>query len=232
MPSNEKLPNALIINRIRCILALITCSILSVSIFFAICKVMLSPPNAEITEVGWKAFRMFTILSNLLMMIVTMMGIPYTIDGLRNHSFHLPKWYVYLMYTGATCLAITFLLCLTVFMPAKGFYRVMIFNANYLIHTLCPIASIILFLFITSDHSISFKASFIAIIPVAIYALTYFVMVFVIGPERGGWRDHYQISRITKYVPIPVIILIVCLIAFIIATILRIVHNYIHKQNS
>ena len=226
----KKLPDALRINRNRCILAIVVCSILCFLVFLAVTDQLLRDPDVLITEVGWKAYHMFTVLSNILMAVAAAMCIPFAVDGMRYRNYHLPRWYVNLMYMGTTGVAITFLIALTVLAPAAGFYRVMLFSNNILFHLTCPILSILLFFFINSDHRIKWQSTFIAIIPVVLYALTYVLMVFVIGEEAGGWRDHYQIYRIAEYLPLPVILLILCLISFGIATVLRLVHNAIHKK--
>ena len=226
----KKLPDALRINRNRCILAIVVCSILCFLVFLAVTDQLLRDPDVLIKEVGWKAYHMFTVLSNILMAVAAAMCIPFAVDGMRYRNYHLPRWYVNLMYMGSTGVAITFLIALTVLAPAAGFYRVMLFSNNILFHLTCPILSILLFFFINSDHRIKWQSTFIAIIPVVLYALTYVLMVFVIGEEAGGWRDHYQIYRIAEYLPLPVILLILCLISFGIATVLRLVHNAIHKK--
>ena len=226
----KKLPDALRINRNRCILAIVVCSILCFLVFLAVTDQLLRDPDVLIKEVGWKAYHMFTVLSNILMAVAAAMCIPFAVDGMRYRNYHLPRWYVNLMYMGTTGVAITFLIALTVLAPAAGFYRVMLFSNNILFHLTCPILSILLFFFINSDHRIKWQSTFIAIIPVVLYALTYVLMVFVIGEEAGGWRDHYQIYRIAEYLPLPVILLILCLISFGIATVLRLVHNAIHKR--
>ena len=226
----KKLPDALRINRNRCILAIVVCSILCFLVFLAVTDQLLRDPDVLIKEVGWKAYHMFTVLSNILMAVAAAMCIPFAVDGMRYRNYHLPRWYVNLMYMGTTGVAITFLIALTVLAPAAGFYRVMLFSNNILFHLTCPILSILLFFFINSDHRIKWQSTFIAIIPVVLYALVYVLMVFIIGEEAGGWRDHYQIYRIAEYLPLPVILLILCLISFGIATVLRLVHNAIHKK--
>lgn len=226
----KKLPDALRINRNRCILAIVVCSILCFLVFLAVTDQLLRDPDVLIKEVGWKAYHMFTVLSNILMAVAAAMCIPFAVDGMRYRNYHLPRWYVNLMYMGTTGVAITFLIALTVLTPAAGFYRVMLFSNNILFHLTCPILSILLFFFINSDHRIKWQSTFIAIIPVVLYALVYVLMVFIIGEEAGGWRDHYQIYRIAEYLPLPVILLILCLISFGIATVLRLVHNAIHKK--
>ncbi len=79
----KKTPDDLHINRIRCILAIIACTLLCVLVFLGVCIQLLDEPNPEIQEVGWKSYHLFTILSNMLMAASAAMCIPYAVDGLR-----------------------------------------------------------------------------------------------------------------------------------------------------
>lgn len=222
--------DALRINRIRCIMALIVCIMLSFLVFLAVSDQLLLEPDALVEEVGWKSYHMFTILANMLMGIAAAMCIPFAVEGIRYHNYHLPRWYANLMYMGTFCVALTFLIAVTVLSPAAGFYRMMIYSNNILFHTICPLLAIVLFLFINSDHRIGFRSSVMSILPVILYAAVYIVMVFVIGEENGGWRDHYQVGRIMEYIPLPVIVLILIAICLILSNILRVVHNLIHER--
>ena len=222
--------DALKINRLRCILAIVVCALLCVLVFIGVCIQLLDDPNPEIQEVGWKTYHLFTILSNMLMAAAAAMCIPYTVDGVRNHNYHLPRWYVDLMFMGTTGVTVTLLVALTVLAPAAGFYRVMIWSNNLYLHTICPVLSILLFIFINSDHKIKLRSAFLAILPVTAYALVYLVMVFMIGEDAGGWRDHYQIQTIADHLPLPVILIVLCLISFGIAIALRAIHNLIHVK--
>jgi len=173
---------------------------------------------------------MIPILSNMLVAAAAAMCIPYTVDGMRNHNYHLPRWYVDLMFMGTTSVAVTFLVAVTVLAPAAGFYRVLIWSNNLYLHTICPVLSILLFFFINSDHKIKLRSAFFGIIPVTAYALVYLIMVFVIGEDAGGWRDHYQIQTIADHLPLPVILVVLCLISFGVAVALRAIHNLIHVK--
>lgn len=217
-------------NEIRCVLAIIVCSLISFLVIIAVSDQLLSKPDELVQEVGWKSYHMFTILSNMLMGIAAAMCIPFAVDGLRYHNYHLPRWYVDLMFTGTVGVTLTFLVALTVLSPAAGFYRMMIYSNNILFHTTCPILSIMLFFFINSDHNIKFRSTFIAIVPIVLYAILYVVMVFVIGEEAGGWRDHYQVERITEFLPMPLVILLMILLGFGVATGLRLIHNAVHQH--
>jgi len=149
---------------------------------------------------------------------------------LRYNNYHLPRWVVNVLFTATTGVALTFLIAITILSPMTSYYRMMLYSNNILFHTLNPIIAILLFIFINSDHKVRFRATFLAIAPVVLYAALYFVLVFVIGEENGGWRDHYQIRDITQYVPLPLVVLGMVLIAFAVALLLRAAHNSVHKK--
>lgn len=222
--------NAVQINRNRCRLAIIVCILICFLVFLGVCMQLIENPEAESKEVGWKTYHLFTILSNMLMAVAAAMCIPYAVDGLRRNNYHLPRWYVNLMYTGTTGVAVTLIVAVTVLSPAAGFYYVMLWDNNLFLHTICPILSIFLFFHINSDHRIGFRRSFFAMIPVLAYAVVYLIMVFVIGEDAGGWRDHYQVGTVAAYLPLPVIMLILCVLCFTIANVLRLIHNRVHKR--
>lgn len=226
----ETISNALRVNRIRCILAVVMCSLLCLLVFAAVIDQVLSTPDAVVSEVGQKSFRMFTILANMLMGVTAEMCIPFAVDGIRYRNYHLPRWVVNFLYIGTNGVALTFLIAVTVLSPATSFYRMMLYSNNILFHTICPVMAIVLFLFINTDHTISFKASVLSVLPVVLYALIYLIMVFAIGEEAGGWRDHYQIGNIAESVPIYLLFPILCLVCFGVSTALRVVHNLIHKK--
>lgn len=217
-------------NRMRCRVAVVSCSLLSFLVFLAVCDQLLSTPDAIVQEVGWKSYHMFTILANMFAGIAAALCIPYAVDGLRYDNYHLPRWVVNVLYMATTGVALTFLIAVTVLSPMTSYYRMMLYSNNILFHTINPILAILLFIFINSDHKVSFRSTFLAIAPVVLYAALYFVLVFVIGEKNGGWRDHYQIRDITQYVPLPLVVLGIVLIAFAVALLLRAAHNSVHKK--
>ena len=226
----EKITNALLINRTRCVIAVIMCSLLCILVFAAVIDQVLSTPDAIVSEVGQKSFRMFTILANMFMGVTAAMCIPFAVDGMRYRNYHLPRWVINLMYIGTNGVALTFLIAVTVLSPATSYYRMMLYSNNILFHTICPLMAIALFLFINTDHTISLKTSILCVLPVVLYASVYLIMVFAIGEEAGGWRDHYQIGDIARTIPIYLLFPLLCLVCFGVSTLLRVIHNVIHKK--
>ena len=222
-----ELKDARKINRNRCVLAIISCSVICICVFLGVVTLMLSDPDALVEEVGAKAFRMFTVLSNMLMAIAASMCIPFAVEGLRHRNYHLPRWTVNFLFTATTGVALTFIFTVTALSIFAGYKRMMVDREGIYLHTIAPVLSILLFLFINSDHKIQFRSTFYAMIPMVLYAIVYAVLAFGIGQEAGGWRDHYQFN---KYLPWYCAAPLMLLLTFGVADVLRIVHNMIHEK--
>lgn len=218
---------ALKINQQRCVVAIVFCSIMVALVFTGVVRNIFMEPDAFVKEVGAKTFRMFTVLSNMLVASTAMLCIPFEVDGLRNHNYHLPRWIVVCMYTGVTGVALTFLVAITLLGPIAGYKLMMLQRSNLFLHTLCPIMGILLFLVVNTDHNIKMKYSFVAIAPAFTYGVIYVIMVFVIGEEHGGWRDHYHFG---DFLPWYVAFVLMMLLVFGLSNLLRVVHNKMHVK--
>ena len=126
------------------------------------------------------------------------------------------------MMTGTVAVALTFLVSLFILSPVKGF--VLIFTGSrFFLHGVCPILNILAFCIFVTSHKINIKQSFFALIPVALYAIVYFVMVVVITEERGGWDDFYGFA--TK-IPVWISATLILPLTFGITTLIRLWHNF------
>ena len=209
-------------NRIQCICALLGCIIVVVCVCIGVTMNLTTLYDEDFDNMGIRTFCMFTVNSNILAAICSAVIIPYAIDGLRKKEYSLPNWVVVFMLMGATSVALTFLVSLFILSPVKGF--VLIFTGSrFFLHGVCPILCILAFCLFVTAHKINIRQSFFAIIPVAIYAIVYFVMVVVITEERGGWDDFYGFA--TK-VPIWISATVLLPLTFGITTLLRLWHNH------
>lgn len=177
--------------------------------------------DVNFDHMGLRTFCMFTVNSNIFCGIAMMLTIPYTIDGMRKKDFHLPNWMVDFLLMGVTAVGLTFLVSLCVLAPVKGF--VLIFTGSrFFLHGLCPILAIIAFCFIITNHVISTKESLIALLPVMLYAMVYYFMVEILGPDNGGWDDFYGFfTRIPSWISL----LSFMPLTFGVATVIRLLHN-------
>ena len=209
-------------NRVQCICALVSCIIVVVCVCIGVTMNLTTLYDEDFDNMGIRTFCMFTVNSNILAAITSAIIIPYAIDGLRKKEYTLPNWAVIFMMTGTTAVALTFLISLFVLSPFKGF--VLIFTGSrFFLHGVCPILTILAFCLFITSHKINIRQSLFSLIPVAIYAIVYFVMVVVITEARGGWDDFYGFA--TK-IPVWVSASLILPLTFGIATLLRLWHNH------
>ena len=209
------------ITRKRCLGAMISAAVVSVCVCIGVTMNLTTLYDVNFDHMGLRTFCMFTVNSNILCGITMMMTLPYTIDGLRKNSFHLPDWMVDFLFAGVTAVGLTFLISLCILAPVKGF--VLIFTGSrFFLHGVCPILAMIAFCFFITSHVIRLRESVFALIPVLLYAMVYYYMVEILGPDNGGWDDFY--GFFTK-IPSWISLLSFMPLTFCISSILRFLHN-------
>lgn len=212
---------AMKITKRQCQLAFFSAAVVVICVCVGVTMNLTTIADENFDHMGLRTFCMFTVNSNILCAAAMAMVIPYTLDGLRTHNYHMPRWIVDLVYMGVTAVALTFLVSLFILSPAKGF--VLIFTGSrFFLHGVCPVLAIVAFCFFMSEKRLTIRDSLLALIPVLIYAIVYYVMVAVLGEEKGGWNDFYGfLSRLPHWIPLTAIMPL----TFLIATGIRVLHN-------
>lgn len=219
----RKITNARAINKMRCIVALIICSIVIILTVVSLTLNIINFYQEDSPEAGIGTLRMYTTLSNILATLAASICIPFQIEGLRKNRFKLPVWVVEVMYVGTCGVCLTLIIALAMIAPNAGFVYAMFERSNLFMHTLNPIFIILLFTVAIPDAKIKFNRTLSAIIPTFIYALIYFICAFV----ANIWRDHYHIS---DFLPWPVAFIGVLVVAFGLSTLLRFLHNLNNRR--
>ena len=224
---SETVVNARKINKMRFISGIVICSLVIAVTFVALTLNVANYFNPDDPEPGFATFRMFTTLSNVIAAFAASLCLPFQIDGLRRDRYKLPSWIVMVMYIGAVGVFLTFVFAISLISFTQGFVKAMFSDSNIFMHTISPILITVLFVLVVSDHKIKFSYSLISVIPVAIYMVIYFIMVFVLKI----WKDHYYTD---KYIPWPFSLLLVVSVCFGVCQLLRVLHNlsntYINKS--
>ena len=197
----EGLDRTVSVTRQHCLFTMISAAVVVVCVCIGVTMNLTTIHDENFDHMGLRTFCMFTVNSNILMGASMALVFPYSLDGLRKHNFHLPRWVVDMVYAGVTAVALTFLISLCVLAPVKGF--VLIFTGSrFFLHGLCPILAIVAFCFFISEQRIRFRDTLFALVPVLIYAVLYYVMVVVLGEDRGGWNDFYGFAtRLPVWIP-------------------------------
>ena len=211
----------------RCVRALICSILMTILVFAGVVYTLIMAPTVDCPNNGYRALRMFTTISNILAGFSCALCIPFEIEGLRYHDYHLPRWVVYTLYMGSTGVVITFVIVLCVLTPGTNFRYTFMTGSAPLLHLVCPLLAALLFIFINNDHHISKKMIGVSLLPLFIYSIVYLVMVVMIGEEKGGWNDFYCFNT---YVPWYFTLPGVYGFAFLSSNIIRILHNKMHAQ--
>ena len=208
-------------NKKECILSLVSALIVVLCTCSGVVMNLTTLQDVNFDHMGIQTFCMFTVLSNILVAVGMSLVIPYTIDGLRKHYFHLPNWLIAFLLAGATAVTLTFLVSLFILAPFKGF--VLIFSGSrFFLHGVGPILSLVAFSFFISDHYVSYPECMLSLIPVFIYAGVYYILAVLIGEENGGWNDFYGFAT---YVPVWIPAVLILPVTFGISASLRYFHN-------
>ena len=165
-------------------------------------------------------FHYFTVLSNLFSAVGASFMIPYAVEGIRQKRFVLPRWVVLFQYCGACGVAITMVSTLLLILPTQGADALT--GMNFWLHLITPTLTVILFQCVETGVSLTRKDTFIVLIPYFAYMAIYYVMVIIIGQDRGGWTDFYSTQT---YWPAWVSVLLMLFLGYVVARLLCLVQN-------
>lgn len=219
---DKTIVNARKINKGRYISGIAICSLVVIMTFIALSLSLTDFFNTGSSEAGMGTLKMFTTISNVIAAFSAAMCLPFQIDGLRRDRYRLPSWIVIVMYAGTVGVFLTFFLSMTLVSAYQGFINTMFTKSGLFMHTINPILITILFVLVISDKRVKFSYSFISIIPLVIYTIVYFIMVFV----AKVWTDHYQTNT---FMPWPVSLILVISVGFGVCQGLRVLHNLTNK---
>lgn len=133
-----------------------------------------------------KAFRYFTNQSNVLC----------AISAILMCFFPYEAWAYYLKVIGTAAVTVTMLTVLFFLGPTYG-YKYLYKGADLFLHLITPIMALVS-LCLFERRGISLTASFLGIIPVALYAPLYLYKI-VYAPEEKGWEDFYGFNKGGKW---------------------------------
>ena len=141
---------------------------------------------------GARAFRYFTVDSNILAAIASAVLLPQLVKAAKAGNPQLSRGASMLYHAGATSVAITFFTVLFFLGPTMG-YAAMFVGNNFFMHGSTPVlamvSSIILLARITPR--LTFKQSLAGWIPVVIYGAVYISCVVF----TQFWPDFYGFNR-------------------------------------
>lgn len=123
---------------------------------------------------GWGLFVYYTQLSNIFALLVSASFVTYGICAIVSKSYIIPLWLKLLRFMVTCCLAVTMIVVFVVLIPmiGEGGFRLMVLvNATPYHHLICPLLSIISFIFFELKPELNIKHTLVALVPTIIYGL-------------------------------------------------------------
>lgn len=142
---------------------------------------------------GTRCFMFFTIDSNLLMAVASVVSVVCLIKQFKNDQYTFPKAATVFNLIATVGVTITFLVVLCFLGPISG-YLPMYSGTNIFMHGLNPLVAMILYMFLQTDNRMTFKNNIFGIVTTIIYGTVYAIMVIFVGVQNGGWYDFYHFN--------------------------------------
>lgn len=170
---------------------IMNCLTASVTAFIIVLLFFIDDP---VLDHGWDSFLFFTTDANILTAVASAIVAVFDVRILRGKADALPRFAELLKYVGVVSLMLTFVTVMCFLVPIYGVgYE--LGGTNCHVHLVAPMLSLISFLFCENQSKISLKESLLGLLPTAVYAAVYYVMVVAIGAENGGWVDFYTFNQ-------------------------------------
>ena len=144
----------------------------------------------DVSRIGM--FKFFTVDSNILMGICALLFAyqQYKVLFKKQKDINVSYYALYLM--GASAVSLTFFVVFA-YLGNIAEYGIasLLMNSNLFFHLIIPVISIINFIFLEKNNKLSFKYSFLGMIPTVIYGIGYLINV-LIHMENGKISPIYD----------------------------------------
>lgn len=173
-------------------------------------------------------FLFYTENTNYLALVISIIYCIGCLIALKNNT-NIAKWIHILRYMVTMCLTLTFVIVICILIPFKpNFWLFMLFqDSNLYQHLLCPVISVISFLFFESQIKLNKKHIFYSLIPTIIYGVI-FLVLNILKIIEGPYPFFYVYSM--AWYSALLSLLGVATICFCIALLLYWIHNKIFKN--
>ena len=145
--------------------------------------------TAALTAMGLYTLKFFTVLSNLLLGVASLIFALYLVRYLRSGQI-VPKWAHLLKFAGTVAVTVTLMTVLLFLGPTMG-YPAMFAGVNLWLHLVFPVLGIVEFVFFDTQRGLTFAESLYGVVPVLVYGIFYYGNILINGlgtwPNTNDW---------------------------------------------
>ena len=188
----------------------------------------LSRGTAALTAMGLYSLKFFTVLSNLLLGVASLIYAVYLVRYLHK-GLLVPQWAHRLKFAGTVAVTVTLMTVLLFLGPTLG-YAAMFAGVNLWLHLVLPVLGIAEFVFLDTQRSLKFPESLFGVIPVAIYGVFYYGNILINGVgTRPNTNDWYGFTMFGEQF-MPVVLVVMLLATWLFAIIVRAANAAVRKR--
>ena len=136
-------------------------------------------------------FRYFTVLSNILCAISSLLVAVFRITGM------LPEAILLLKFAGTAAVTVTMMTVLLFLGPVVYDYKSLLSGGDLWLHLICPLLAIVTYL-AWDKPDVPFWTVLFGVLPVLLYGILYLYRV-VLVPEEKRWEDFYGFNKDGKW---------------------------------
>lgn len=171
--------------------------------------------NGFMTAGGIRSLRYFTILSNLMEGIASVLYLWDTRFGNRTAGLRTEQF----KYIAAVAVGLTFAVVMVFLGPLFG-YVDMLAGPNFWLHMALPLMAAAEQIFLR-EEAFGKRENLVAVLPMVLYGVGYFTNIMINGPGSGKDTNDWYAFLIFGYKGIPAVFLVVGLLTYGIGLILR-----------
>ena len=183
------------VNRVNLACSLVLNVLIFVFTAYSLFLCFYEPASGEFTSDGLKAFRYFTVDSNVFCALASLVLIVADLRLLSKNSGQLPAWLLIFKFMGTAAVALTLLTCALYLKDLAGGFGNLIRGKELFMHLLTPAAAVLSFVVFEHGAPLKLWTVFLPLIPVAVYGAVYFYKVLAVPKDYGGWQDFYHFVR-------------------------------------
>lgn len=159
---------------------------------YSVCCYIVRGATGNMFGMGSQCFIFYTTDSNVLAALCCLPALFFSVKALLGGEIREPRWARVLKWVGTSCVMLTFLVVvcfLSLFASMSALFE----GPNLFLHGVCPLLCLFSFLFF-EEGDLPWKDLPFVLLPTVVYGLVYFVMVVIVGAEKGGWVDFYHFN--------------------------------------
>lgn len=181
-----------------------------------------------LTATGLYSLKFFTVLSNLLLGLASLVYAFYLVRYLRS-GLIVPKWVHLLKYAGTVAVTVTLMTVLLFLGPTMG-YAAMFAGVNLWLHLILPVLGIAEFVFLDTQRGLSFRETLYGVAPVLLYGIFYYGNILINGVgERPNTNDWYGFTLFGEQYTL-IVLMVMLLATWVFAIAVRAGNTAVRKR--